>query len=176
MARRGSRPGRRESAIRQVAEALDRAEDRQSARIPSCWTCRAAIGNAWSAIAEQLGIEPQTLFTSMQQFINSAATQAWSDMAGKLDYEVFDQAVGAFDWYCIEELRKGAPPERASRRSNSASRRRPHRPAALARAAPKPTDQQIRRTAIAPRRPGQAIRPRLAALAEIQGRPGQGDG
>ena len=83
---------------------------------------RGPIGTAWSSITEQLGVEPQTLFTSMREFIQHRREQAWSEMAGKLDYEVFDQAVGAFDWYCIEELRKAAAERTTAAHPASATR------------------------------------------------------
>jgi hypothetical protein len=35
-----------------------------------------------------------------------AAGAAWREYSRQLNYELFDQAVGAFDWSCIEELRK----------------------------------------------------------------------
>jgi Cu(I)/Ag(I) efflux system membrane protein CusA/SilA len=94
--------------IRQVADTLDQ-EKIVDLRQPRLMDLpRGPIGTAWSSIMEQLGVEPQTLFTSMQQFIQQRRERAWSEMSGKLDYEVFDQAVGAFDWYCIVELRKSA--------------------------------------------------------------------
>jgi copper/silver efflux system protein len=94
--------------IRQVAETLDQ-EKIVDLREPKLMDLpRGPIGTAWSGIIEQLGIEPSTSFTSMQHFIQQRRERAWSEMTGKLDYEVFDQAVGAFDWYCIEELRKNA--------------------------------------------------------------------
>ena len=94
--------------ISQVAAALDQAKvvdlrDPKLLDLP-----RGSIGTAWSFALEQLGVEPWTLFTSMQQFIQQRREIAWSEMTGKLDYEVFDQAVGAFDWYCMAELRKSA--------------------------------------------------------------------
>ena len=99
--------------IGQVAAALDQAKvvdlrDPKLLDLP-----RGSIGTAWSFVLEQLGVEPWTLFTSMQQFIQQRREAAWSEMAGKLDYEIFDQAIGAFDWYCIQELRKSAS-ERAA--------------------------------------------------------------
>jgi Cu(I)/Ag(I) efflux system membrane protein CusA/SilA len=94
--------------MRQVADSLDQ-EKIIDLRKPKLMDLpRGAIGTAWAAVAEQLGVEPQTLFTAMQQFIQQRRDQAWGEMARKLNYEVFDQAVGAFDWYCIEELRKSA--------------------------------------------------------------------
>jgi Cu(I)/Ag(I) efflux system membrane protein CusA/SilA len=99
--------------MRQLAEALDQ-EKFVDLRQPGVMSLpRGPIATAWSGIVEQLGVEPATLFTAMQQFVQQRRDQAWSEMAGRLNYEVFDQAVGAFDWYCIEELRKIAA-ERAA--------------------------------------------------------------
>ncbi len=99
--------------IRQVAESLGQ-EKTIDLRDPMLMDLpRGPIGKVWSAIVEQLGIEPPTLFTSMRAYIQQRREIAWSDLVKKLNYEVFDQAVGSFDWYCIEELRKEAA-ERAS--------------------------------------------------------------
>ena len=125
VARRGSRPGRRKpvnSAGRRERSIKKRSSICANPKLMDL--PRGPIGTAWSSITEQLGVEPQTLFTSMQEFIQHRREQAWSEMAGKLDYEVFDQAVGAFDWYCIEELRKSA----AERTTAAHPARRPSPP------------------------------------------------
>ena len=44
----------------------------------------------------------------MLAFIQQRREAAWSDMVGKLNYEIFDRAVAAYDEYCIDELRKAA--------------------------------------------------------------------
>jgi len=99
--------------IRQTAETLNQ-EKIVDLRQPTLMGLpRGPIGTAWSSITQQMGVEPWTLFTSMQQFIQQRREKAWSQMVEQLDYEVFDQAVGAFDWYSIEELRKSAA-ERAT--------------------------------------------------------------
>lgn len=56
-----------------------------------------------------LGVEQQTLFTSMLDFIRQRRDALWHEENGKLDYELFDQAVGAYNWYCMEELTNTLP-------------------------------------------------------------------
>ncbi|HKD36984.1 MAG TPA: efflux RND transporter permease subunit, partial [Pirellulales bacterium] len=69
---------------------------------------RNGVQRGLDALGEQLGIEPPTLFTSMLTFIQNRRAEAWIEMVGKLNYEIFDQAVGGYDWYCMEELLKAS--------------------------------------------------------------------
>ena len=55
-----------------------------------------------------LGVERPTLFTQMFDFIDKRRDAHWREQGRPLDYEIFDHAVGAYDWYAIEELRKAA--------------------------------------------------------------------
>ncbi|HEV2971569.1 MAG TPA: efflux RND transporter permease subunit [Pirellulales bacterium] len=91
--------------VRQVAETLDHNKlvdlrDPKLMDLP-----RNDVQIALAALGEQLGMEPQTLFTSMLAFIQDRREQAWSEMVGKMNYEVFDEAVATYDQDCIEELR-----------------------------------------------------------------------
>jgi copper/silver efflux system protein len=63
---------------------------------------------AYLAVANVLGSEQPTLFTEMFAFIEHERDEHWRRLVPKLDREIFDVAVGAFDWYAIEELHKGA--------------------------------------------------------------------
>jgi copper/silver efflux system protein len=60
------------------------------------------------AIGGVLGVERPTLFTEMFGFIDNRRNKLWGEYAGRIDRELFDQAPGAFDWYCLEELRNKA--------------------------------------------------------------------
>ena len=91
--------------IRQIAVAMDKdkavdLQDPQLMILP-----RNGVQQALAAIGEQLGTEPATLFTSMLAFIQERRNHAWAEMASSLNFEVFDQTVGGYNWYCIEELR-----------------------------------------------------------------------
>jgi copper/silver efflux system protein len=55
-----------------------------------------------------LGVERPTLFTQMLDFIVARRDTLWSDHTKQLNRDLFDQAPGTFDWYCLEELRKNA--------------------------------------------------------------------
>ena len=55
-----------------------------------------------------LGMEPPTLFTDMLAFIQARRDAHWSEHVRTLDYELFDQAVGAYNWDCLDSLRKEA--------------------------------------------------------------------
>ncbi|MBI3722842.1 efflux RND transporter permease subunit [bacterium] len=55
-----------------------------------------------------LGVERPTLFTEMLAFAHERREEIWRERVKSLDYEVFDRAVGAFDWFSLEELAKEA--------------------------------------------------------------------
>jgi Cu(I)/Ag(I) efflux system membrane protein CusA/SilA len=91
--------------IRQVAVQLDK-EKAVDLRNPKLMSLpRSDVQQVFAAIGEQVGIESATLFTSMLEFIQARREQAWSEMTKGLNFEVFDQTVGGYNWYCIEELR-----------------------------------------------------------------------
>ncbi len=58
------------------------------------------------SVSGVLGVERPTLFTEMLNFIDVRRDQLWSEFTGRINHELFDQAPGAFNWYCLEELRK----------------------------------------------------------------------
>ncbi len=90
--------------LKQVAESLDQKRlvdlrDPKLLELP-----RNGLQQALAGVGEQLGMTPATLFTSMLTFVQDRRASAWSEMVGKLNYEVFDQAVEAFDRFAVEEL------------------------------------------------------------------------
>jgi Cu(I)/Ag(I) efflux system membrane protein CusA/SilA len=64
--------------------------------------------DAYLGVMSVMGVERPTLFTQMLDFIERRRDAHWRGRVRTLDYELFDQAVGAYDWYAIEELRKEA--------------------------------------------------------------------
>ncbi len=65
---------------------------------------RNGLQRALAGVGEQLGLAPQTLFTAMLAYAGERRDAAWSEFIAGLNYEVYDLAVGSYDWYCIEEL------------------------------------------------------------------------
>jgi len=63
---------------------------------------------AYLGVMNVLGSERPTLFTEMFDFIEKRRDAHWREQVRQLDYEIFDYAVAAYDWYAIEELRKEA--------------------------------------------------------------------
>jgi len=63
---------------------------------------------AYLGVMNVLGTERPTLFTQMFDFIEKRRDRHWREQVRQLDYEIFDYAVAAYDWYAIEELRKEA--------------------------------------------------------------------
>jgi Cu(I)/Ag(I) efflux system membrane protein CusA/SilA len=59
-------------------------------------------------VGEVLGAERSTLFTEMYLYIDHHRNELWVEHLKKLNYELIDQAAGAFNWYCLEELRTEA--------------------------------------------------------------------
>ncbi len=66
------------------------------------------VHDALLEVAGVLGVERPSLFTAMRDFIEHRRDALWRQRGNKLDYEMFDQAVGATNWYCLEELRQEA--------------------------------------------------------------------
>ncbi len=62
------------------------------------------------AVAGVLGAERPTLANTMLRFIENDRDGRWTKRVHQVDYEVFDQAVGAYDWYCLEAIRDEALP------------------------------------------------------------------
>ncbi len=123
--------------VNQVVEVVAKTMDRQKLvklNPDLLATPRNEFQNAWAAVREQLGLAEQTLFTQMLSTIQTRRTQAWAEHSRRLNYELFDQAVGAFDWSCIEELRKGVAAQQEMQQATTAKIATPT-PAAVAGAA-----------------------------------------
>ncbi len=59
------------------------------------------------AVAEVIGIERPTLSSQMLDFLDQRRESLWRERLKQIDHEVFDLAVGTFNWLAIEELMKG---------------------------------------------------------------------
>jgi len=93
--------------VQQVAEKLS--GEKKVELNPELLTARFhPLYRAYLAVANVLGSEQPTLFTELFAFIEKQRDQHWREPRHKLDREIFDVAVGAFDWYAIEELHKVA--------------------------------------------------------------------
>ena len=66
------------------------------------------LQRALDEVGELLGAETPTFFTSLLDFIQRERESRWIGRLPELNREIFDRAVGAFDWYCLEELQKAA--------------------------------------------------------------------
>jgi Cu(I)/Ag(I) efflux system membrane protein CusA/SilA len=62
----------------------------------------------WEDVGELLGAGKPTFFTNLFDFVQQEHDRRWVGRLKELNREVFDQAVGALDWYCLEELQKAA--------------------------------------------------------------------
>ena len=69
---------------------------------------RKLLQQAWDNLSGTLGLEPPTLFTSMYDFLQNRRDAQWRAMTRKLDYEIFDNTVSVYNWYCLEEIRNEA--------------------------------------------------------------------
>ncbi len=133
------------------------------------------LENGWAAASEQIGLQPYSLFTWMLASVQAQRERAWREYARQLNYDLFDQAVGAFDWFCIEELRKDAQGWLGSSAASS------QLSAAGARCALDPSHPaahqsgRAAKTSIPSRRPRQAVRPGPAPVAKVEGRAGRRD-
>lgn len=66
------------------------------------------LQKAYYGVLEVLGAERPTLFTQMLDFAEHRRDAHWRHRGRHLDYEIFDQAVAAYNWYAIEEIRNEA--------------------------------------------------------------------
>ena len=66
------------------------------------------LREAWLTLAVALGAERPTLFTELWGFVIQQHDAHWREQVRQLDHEIFDQAVGAYNWYALEELQKAA--------------------------------------------------------------------
>ncbi|HEX4073149.1 MAG TPA: efflux RND transporter permease subunit, partial [Planctomycetaceae bacterium] len=66
------------------------------------------LQRVWEDVGELLGAEKPTFFTSLFEFIHRERERRWTGRLFELNREIFDRAVGAYDWYCLEELHRVA--------------------------------------------------------------------
>jgi Cu(I)/Ag(I) efflux system membrane protein CusA/SilA len=66
------------------------------------------LGEAWQQAGSALGIQPPTLSSRMHDFIQERRRALVQERLRGLNYELLDQAPGAYDWYCLEALRQEA--------------------------------------------------------------------
>ena len=93
--------------IQQIAQRLSAAKavdfDRELLALPV-----GPLREAWLQIAGVMGAQRPTLFTEMLDFIRQRRRTLWQEQVRPLDYEIFDQAGGAYDWHCLDALREEA--------------------------------------------------------------------
>jgi Cu(I)/Ag(I) efflux system membrane protein CusA/SilA len=93
--------------MRQIAEKL--AAEKKVELNPELLTAKFhPLYVAYSAVTNVLGSEQPTLFTEMFAFIERERDKHWRDEVGRIDREILDYGVAAYDWYAIEELHKSA--------------------------------------------------------------------
>ena len=62
----------------------------------------------WQQSLESLGAKHRTFSGEMLKAVIAQRTKLWRERAGLVNYELFDQATPAFNWYVLEELAKTA--------------------------------------------------------------------
>jgi Cu(I)/Ag(I) efflux system membrane protein CusA/SilA len=62
----------------------------------------------WHQLLEAFGTEHRTFAGEILKAITTHRAKLWSERAGAVNYELFDQAVPVFNWYVLEELAKTA--------------------------------------------------------------------
>ncbi|MGD0896333.1 MAG: efflux RND transporter permease subunit [Thermoguttaceae bacterium] len=93
--------------VQQIAEQLSAAGAVEMS--PDLLTLRlGTVHKALLAAGDLLGLDRPTLFTRMRDFIRNRHDTHWAELTRQLNYEVLDQAVGAYNWYCLDEFRKKA--------------------------------------------------------------------
>ena len=63
---------------------------------------------AWDDLGELLGRRNRRSSPACSNSFNKKSTQRWTGRLSALNREIFEQAVGAFDWYLLEEFEKAA--------------------------------------------------------------------
>ena len=93
--------------IQQIAEKM--AAEKKVELTPELMTAKfRPLYKGYLGVMSVLGVAPPTLFTEMLEFIEKGRDTHWRQQGRRLDYEIFDCAVGAYDWYAIDELHKAA--------------------------------------------------------------------
>ena len=159
--------------IRQIAESLDRAEGRRPADSRRCWTCRAArSATCLPELREQLGVEPQTLFTSMREFTlerrDASLERRWPrSWTMKCSIRRSERSIGSASKSCVNCAG-------GTRGRHDRHRGNPRHPRYALRA--NVPAAATRRIAVTAARTWTSVLSAACCLAEIEGRPGQGNG
>ena len=66
------------------------------------------VEEGFYAVGGVFGVERPRCLSKCSISSKLDAINSGSDYTSRINYEVFDQAVGAFNWYCLEELRNKA--------------------------------------------------------------------
>jgi Cu(I)/Ag(I) efflux system membrane protein CusA/SilA len=64
------------------------------------------LRDGWEQLGAVLGVARRTFFTDWFDFVQRERERCWRERLVDLNRVLFDQAVGAFDWYCLTELQK----------------------------------------------------------------------
>jgi hypothetical protein len=51
-----------------------------------------------------LGVEKPTLFTALRVHLAAKRDELWRERVKDMNYRLFDDAVTAYNWFCVEEL------------------------------------------------------------------------
>jgi Cu(I)/Ag(I) efflux system membrane protein CusA/SilA len=93
--------------VQQIAEKL--AAEKKVELNPELLTAKFyPLRAAYLAVTNVLGSEQPTLFTEMFDFIQHQRDKSWRDEVRRVDRELLQYGVAAYDWYAIEELHKVA--------------------------------------------------------------------
>ena len=115
------------------------------------------LREAWLQVGGVLGIQRPTLFSQMYDFIQQRRRTLWQQRLRGLNYELLDQAPGAYDWHCLDACRTAAKEQGLW-------------------TGPAKTAEARRGPEAVPRGAGRPLCPRAAALAEEQRRTASRDG
>ena len=93
--------------IQQIAEKL--AAEKKVELNPELLTAKFhPLYSAYLAVVNVLGAEQPTLFTEMFAFVEKRRDEHWLAQGHQLNYEIFEQAVPAYNQFAVEELHKVA--------------------------------------------------------------------
>lgn len=93
--------------VQQIAQRL--AAEKKVELNPALLTAEfSPLHSAYLGVMEVLGRERATLFSQMLEFVEKRRDGHWRERGRGLAYEIFDEAVAAYDWYAIEEVRNEA--------------------------------------------------------------------
>lgn len=60
------------------------------------------------SVGDALDRERPTLFTRLREFLAEQREAKWKARVAALDREIFERAIGVFDWTCLEEIQREA--------------------------------------------------------------------